>query len=285
LHEPATHHVADAVEAAEHGVGGLGEVDGHAEGALDPGLGEKAEKVVGREGVCVWGGDVVEGPARGGGVRILDVAAGDWVRGGQKEGLRDLQAGFVGHGTCVVDLAVTALVGGVELGGEASTFEDLVATAAGGRPIGHGGVEEIFRDGLQVVGVVVSHHGVRKFCREGINAAVYNAEGVEVNDKGMGHVGERAIEDLLVLFLKEGGHGRAVLAAIAFRPNGDAVVVGLVVREFGKEVLGEVPKGACSILSAVGGEGCLVGWEASQEKSIILLWYWPIFREWPHSSS
>lgn len=190
--------VADGGEGVVDAVDGFGVVDGHAERALHPVLGEEAEEVRGREGVRVDGGDVVVVAPGFDHVRALDVVG----------------AVAVGVLARVVDGDVVADEVGVAHGGEVVAVVDAVTAAAGLVECVEGALVGALVDGLDVVGVIVGHRGVIRFLGEEVDATVDDAEGVEVDVVVITCRVERSVGDPFVLFFEESGERWAITTSI-----------------------------------------------------------------------
>ena len=89
--------------------------------------------------------------------------------------------------------------------------------------------------------IVEGERDVSLLLDHGVEQTVDDAKGVEVNVLRTLHFG-RAVANLLVLLLEEAHEARPVVPAVALRPQADAVVVGLVVRELEEEGLRKVPQ-------------------------------------------
>ena len=190
--ETAADEVARLAEGGGDAGVGLRVVCDDAEGGLDVGLAEVAEVVVGREGGEVAGADVVDGAAGG-----LEGGAGVAVG--------------VGLGADVVDGAVVAGEVRVAETGRFAAGEHVVEA---GVEVGHGGAVCGCVDGLDAVGVVVGHLDFAECLGDGVDAAVDDAEGVEVDGEGVTSGGEGSVGDEGVLLCEVGRESWAVVAAV-----------------------------------------------------------------------
>ena len=184
--------VACAAEGGRDGGVGLRVVGDDAEGGLDGGLAEVAEVVVWREGGEVAGADVVDGAAG-----VLEGGAGVAVG--------------VGLRADVVDGAVLAGEVGVADTGGFAAGEHVVET---GVEVGHGRAVGGCVDGLDAVGVVVGHLDFAHCLGDGIDAAVDDTEGVEVDGEGLTGSGDASVGDEGVLLFEIGGESWTVVAAV-----------------------------------------------------------------------
>lgn len=190
--------VADGGEGVVDAVDGFAVVDGHAERALHPVLGEEAEEVGRRKGVRVDGRDVVVVAPGFGHVRALDVVG----------------AVAVGVLARVVDGDVVADEVGVADGGEVVARVDAVTAAAGLVECVEGALVRALVDGLDVVGVVVGHLGVIWFLGEEIDATVDDAEGVEVDIVVITRRVEGSVGYPFVLLFEESGERWAITTSV-----------------------------------------------------------------------
>lgn len=93
--------------------------------------------------------------------------------------------------------------------------EELGEAACVGAGVGLDGLlVEGLVDGFEAVGVVVGDGWVGECLAEEVDAAVYDAEGVQVDVERFTHGVGGAVRDALVLFFKEGGDGGAVAATV-----------------------------------------------------------------------
>lgn len=93
--------------------------------------------------------------------------------------------------------------------------EDECETAFVGAGVGLDGLlVEGLVDDFEAVGVVVGDGWVGEFLAEEVDAAVQDAEGIQVDVEGFACCVGGAVCDALVLFLEKGGDGGAVAAAV-----------------------------------------------------------------------
>lgn len=86
-------------------------------------------------------------------------------------------------------------------------------------------------------------------------------------------IGNRTISYPLVLLLEKSHKAWAIVAAITFCPDTDAIVAGLVVRKLGKPGLRKVPQGVGGLSGAVGCVGLLLAAKCANHGSQVQIWY------------
>lgn len=203
---------------------------------MNPGAVEVALVVVWWEGIDLDGGDVVDVPTGASDVHVLD----------------EIYAVSVGCLAGLIDCVIAAGKIGISFGCECPAIEYSVSAAdVGPVEIVDSLLVGGLVDGLYAISVVVCHCEGSHLLGQEIHAAIDDAEGVKMNDKGISCLVDRAVCNAHVLFLEEGRESRSVTTTVGFGEDGYRVVVWFVIGELLEPCLGEMPECSSSVFGRV----------------------------------